>query len=244
MRNWVILGSMLLVITLNTGCNGCEDVLGLNEESTDSSGTTEEVAVEDDSTETDPVPEPEPEPIPEPEPAPCGNDPLIDMAFAALPSASGIGGAQFGCRRFGRNDCPDVATNQRHKGIDLLAPIETNLHSMYPGTVVSTRDDVLCDRVKSHGNRIIVESEIEGETYQFFYCHLTDVLINEGDAVDQGQLIGTTGNTGNACFSDIEHLHLEVHQINGTVHTPVDPAPFLTTVFDATGENGSTPCQS
>lgn len=39
------------------------------------------------------------------------------------------------------------------------------------------------------------------------YCHLSEFYVNEGDVVEQGQVIGLTGNTGNTSGP---HLHFSV----------------------------------
>jgi len=41
---------------------------------------------------------------------------------------------------------------------------------------------------------------------RFGYCHLREILVNEGDTVKAGQIIGHVGNTGN---SSAAHLHFQ-----------------------------------
>lgn len=52
------------------------------------------------------------------------------------------------------------------------------------------------------------------------YLHLSQVLVNAGDKVSAGQLIGEVGNTGRSYGA---HLHFEV-LVDGEY---VDPLPFL-----------------
>ncbi|MBR3255717.1 MAG: M23 family metallopeptidase, partial [Clostridia bacterium] len=52
------------------------------------------------------------------------------------------------------------------------------------------------------------------------YAHGTTLFVKEGDTVKQGQVIMTSGSTGN---STGPHLHFEV-RVNGK---PVNPYPYL-----------------
>ena len=59
--------------------------------------------------------------------------------------------------------------------------------------------------------------------YEFHYYHLvrmTDFL-KEGDLVEQGQLVGHVGNTGNSATN---HLHLSIIAPTGEY---VDPYPYI-----------------
>lgn len=52
------------------------------------------------------------------------------------------------------------------------------------------------------------------------YAHLSRTSVRAGDRVDQGEVIGTSGNTG---YSTGPHLHFELH-LDGS---PVDPLRYL-----------------
>ena len=71
----------------------------------------------------------------------------------------------------------------------------------------------------SYGNYIIIDHGNGAKTY---YCHLsTGIPINSGQSVQQGELIGYSGTSGN---STGPHLHFEI-RIN---NTRKDPADYLT----------------
>ncbi|HDD24309.1 MAG TPA: hypothetical protein ENF52_02605, partial [Chloroflexi bacterium] len=55
-----------------------------------------------------------------------------------------------------------------------------------------------------------------GNGYQTYYGHLSALLVQEGQAVVKGQMIGVSGNTGNSSGA---HLHFEVRH-NGTRTDP------------------------
>ena len=67
----------------------------------------------------------------------------------------------------------------------------------------------------SYGNYIKID---HGDGIESLYAHLSEVLVSKGDSVNQGQIIGYTGNTGR---STGPHLHFEI-RLNGTRVDPLD----------------------
>lgn len=59
------------------------------------------------------------------------------------------------------------------------------------------------------------------------YGHMQNVLVNQGDTVQPGQIIGTVDTTG---FSSGPHTHVELRDANGT---PVDPSSFIANAISA-----------
>ena len=81
-------------------------------------------------------------------------------------------------------------------------------------------EDYSGDRQEA-GNRFIIESQFDGDTYYFLYWHMqagTPVAVNPrtgkpfspGDVVYAGEVVGYTGRTGNAYNVPFHHLHLGV----------------------------------
>lgn len=68
---------------------------------------------------------------------------------------------------------------------------------------------------KTYGKFVIID---HGNGYRTVYAHCSKVLVEEGDIVKQGDVIGLVGNTGR---STAPHLHLEV-QRNGVLMNPMN----------------------
>ena len=82
-----------------------------------------------------------------------------------------------------------------HEGIDIVVPIGTPLYAIEDGVV---------HRIVSAevgGNQILLKV---GKVYAL-YSHLSKFLVNKGDVVRKGQIIGLSGNTG--IKSSAPHLH-------------------------------------
>ena len=67
------------------------------------------------------------------------------------------------------------------------------------------------------GNEIIIQHD---SNYLSLYGHLSEILVNKGDTVKQGQLIGKTGNSGR---STGPHLHFTIKEDGKAV----DPVQYL-----------------
>ena len=61
---------------------------------------------------------------------------------------------------------------------------------------------------------------VEKNELRTLYAHCSELLVNEGEEVSQGQEIAKVGQTGNATGP---HLHFEI-RIN---NTPIDPLSIL-----------------
>jgi murein DD-endopeptidase MepM/ murein hydrolase activator NlpD len=99
-----------------------------------------------------------------------------------------------------------------HTGLDFAAPSGTPLHAIAGGVVTSTGYD------GAYGNKTVITLEDGTEVW---YCHQTSYLVNTGDTVSAGEVIGSVGSTGNVTGP---HLHLEVRP---SADSPVDPYAVL-----------------
>ena len=100
-----------------------------------------------------------------------------------------------------------------HAGEDFAVSIGTPLAAMSTGTVVFAGAE------SGFGN--LVQVRYWDGTISY-YGHMSQVSVNVGEAVDPGQIVGLSGNTGH---STGPHLHLEIHPDGGQA---VDPLPWLT----------------
>lgn len=112
----------------------------------------------------------------------------------------------FGSRRF-FNDQP----RNPHSGLDLAAPTGTPIKNPAPGTVAVVGDFFF------NGKTVLID---HGGGFISMMCHMSETLVEEGDYVPRGEVIGKIGSTGR---STGPHLHWTV-SLNG-VRT--DPALFI-----------------
>ena len=106
---------------------------------------------------------------------------------------------------------PNCPSRHIHTGIDLAAPVGTDVYSATGGTAVLGYDPAGAGEYVE----VIVDAHV-----RVLYCHLSAFRVAIGQEVTAGQLIGLVGATGLATGP---HVHLQV-DVDGV---PVDPAPFL-----------------
>jgi RHS repeat-associated protein len=127
-----------------------------------------------------------------------------------------------------------------HQGIDYYAPAGTSTLAVKDGIVVWTRSEK--DK-KGYGNQILIKLNNEnGEDLYAFYAHLSEIFVNAGDKVNEGDVIGKTGNTGNAfnMQGEDEHLHFELREtdaIIGGMQKRRDPNEIVDTKFEPDPNN-------
>ena len=110
-----------------------------------------------------------------------------------------------------------------HKGIDVTASSGTKLYAAADGVVTFSGWS------GGYGNKIQIEHTLAGTNKKAttLYAHLSKRLVNVGDKVSKGCLIGLVGNTGS---SGGPHLHYEMHY--GGVR--VDPlGSYVSPILDA-----------
>lgn len=101
---------------------------------------------------------------------------------------------------------------RRHTGVDLAAPAGTSIIAADSGTVVKAEWNN-----GGYGNLVVID---HGNGVETWYAHCSELLVNAGDIVEQGELIAKVGSTGHSTGN---HLHFEV-RIGGN---PVDPTGYL-----------------
>jgi murein DD-endopeptidase MepM/ murein hydrolase activator NlpD len=110
---------------------------------------------------------------------------------------------------FGMRIHPILKKKRMHEGIDLTAPRGTKIFATADGVVVEARWSS-----GGYGNKIVIN---HGYGYQTLYGHCHKLLVEKGQKVKRGDVIGIVGNTG---LSVSPHLHYEVH-VNGRAVNPI-----------------------
>lgn len=87
-----------------------------------------------------------------------------------------------------------------HKGTDLFAAWNEPMYAVASGTVTV--------KTSSLGGKTVWLTANNGVAY--YYAHLSDWAVGNGQRVSQGQTIGFNGDTGNA-RGGAPHLHFEIH---------------------------------
>ena len=122
-------------------------------------------------------------------------DPVIPVEGARITS------------RFGYRTHPIKGTYGFHTGLDLAAAEGTPVSASFYGRVAKTGSD------DAWGNYVLVE---HSDNFATFYCHLSEIYVEKGAVIRQGETIGLVGSTG---WSTGPHLHFEV-RINGVRVNP------------------------
>jgi len=110
----------------------------------------------------------------------------------------------FGVRRVDQRG----KTLWRHKGVDFVAPLGTEVFPVAAGKVVQVLNDS-----PVHGHAVIIE---HGRGVKSFYMHLNETLCEEGEMLTPDRPLGTLGSSG---LSTGPHLHLGIYLFG----VPVDP---------------------
>ena len=106
-----------------------------------------------------------------------------------------------------------------HQGIDIFAPRNTQVLSATRGIVVRRGWNRL-------GGRVL--SVLGPGGYSHYYAHLEAWDLPEvGDWVEQGQVLGYVGTTGNAAGTP-PHLHYGIYKGIGGYRGAINPYPLLT----------------
>jgi len=134
-------------------------------------------------------------------------DEVIDLAknkttmLAAIPAIQPI--ANKNLKRiasgYGYRIHPIYKTRKLHTGMDFTAPQGTPIYATGDGKIAKVKSSR-----RGYGNHIIID---HGFGYQTLYAHMKKYIVNRGQKVKRGEIIGFVGNTGT---SVAPHLHYEV----------------------------------
>lgn len=112
-----------------------------------------------------------------------------------------------------------------HHGVDLANPIGVEVYAAGDGTVVWAGKGSLQEDgyITAYGNSVVIEQDFgfNGEQIFTLYAHLSAKLVETGQHVESGQIIGLIGNTGQVSGP---HVHFEVrigHNRYNSVYNPL-----------------------
>jgi murein DD-endopeptidase MepM/ murein hydrolase activator NlpD len=114
---------------------------------------------------------------------------------------------------YGMRKHPILKVRKMHEGIDFLLRRGTPVMATAQGTVQRAEE--------TPGYGKVIEVKHPESEYMTRYAHLSEIPddIYRGAAVQRGDTIGYSGNTG---LSTGPHLHYEVHELDGPVLNPMD----------------------
>lgn len=98
----------------------------------------------------------------------------------------------------------------RHNGLDIAGPTGSPLYASRGGTVVTSQ----CGYNSGYGCYIVLD---HGSGVTTLYGHASQLYVNVGDVVSQGQTIAAMGSTGR---STGPHIHFEI-RVNGRRANPL-----------------------
>lgn len=122
----------------------------------------------------------------------------------AIPTATRHVTSGFGWRRD-----PFTGEARFHRGVDLRATYGEDIATAAAGRVAFAGPQ------GSYGNTVVIE-HANGTRTRF--AHLSVALVQEGDTVEPGQVVGRAGSSGRATAP---HLHLEVTDRHGRPLNPI-----------------------
>ncbi len=121
---------------------------------------------------------------------------------------------------YGWRKNPVTGVNKLHAGTDFAAPGGTPIYAAASGYVqVAGRSS------RGYGNYVIIYhgKMSDGNQYSTLYGHMRSVATSAGKYVQQGEIIGYVGSTGNSTGN---HLHLEVWK-GGSKANAVNPRGYI-----------------
>ena len=132
-------------------------------------------------------------------------------------------GGCYGFTRNPRSSAGEMVYTRYHAGID-IAPLHRDargepldsIRSISHGRVVHVSDRA---GRSNYGKYVVIEHYWDGSTYYSLYAHLSEIWVQPGRFVRQGDPIARMGYTGDGINRARAHLHLEINLlINENFH--------------------------
>ncbi len=117
---------------------------------------------------------------------------------------------------FGWRTHPIFGNRRFHSGTDLAAEQGTPIVATLSGKTSTA------DFVGGYGLTVVLD-HADGK-HQTLYGHMSEIYVQPGQIVRQGEVIGRVGSTGN---STGPHLHFEIRELTNDGWVAIDPGRFL-----------------
>lgn len=127
---------------------------------------------------------------------------------------------------FGERTQPTAGAPTNHRGIDISAPLGTQIVAACGGTVIASGP------ASGYGNWIKINHDSTYSGMVTIYGHMKTLLVKTGDIVSAGDVIALVGNEG---ISTGPHLHFQV-EIN---EVAVNPLSYFTKTSGETNPSSS-----
>ncbi|HEY4274904.1 MAG TPA: peptidoglycan DD-metalloendopeptidase family protein [Rhizomicrobium sp.] len=110
------------------------------------------------------------------------------------------------------SDFGGPANGERNDGINIATPMDTPIHAAASGTITYAGNEL-----KDYGNLVLIKHQ---DGYVTAYAHADRLIVNRGDVVSRGQVIGYAGKSGDVSSPQV---HFEIRRDT----QPVNPKPLL-----------------
>lgn len=122
-----------------------------------------------------------------------------------------------------------TSSRPNHLGVDWAQSGRVLVRAAEDGEVTRT------GTMGTYGKVVFIVHEIKGQTYETVYAHLDEIYVDEGENVNQGDLVGLMGSTGNATG---QHLHFELHRgrWNSSRSNALNPLNYLGEALPDSGQ--------
>ena len=155
------------------------------------------------------------------------SDPLMRMKIRDNRASNLMGGT---ARTYG---------TRPHQGFDYYATEGTDTYAVGSGRVVRVNNS---DNGRGYGRYLVLETTNEsGEVVYAFYGHMESIAVDQGTLVADGDMVGTTGVSGNAS-SDAPHLHFELwakNPLGCSMSNRISPNQVTDTDFVSQNDSGN-----
>lgn len=131
------------------------------------------------------------------------------LLIASTPSIAPVKGLF--TSSYGYRSDPFTAKRTFHQGIDIVAPRGKEIYATGDGLVIKA------ETMRGLGRAVYIS---HGFGITTRYGHMTKILVEAGQRVERGDVIGTVGSTGRSTGN---HVHYEVH-VDGK---PTNPLPYI-----------------